>query len=134
MPTLEEITAFTKDTDTNKRAKLVDTLLDSSDYPAYFAMKWGSILRNSNHAGSDRASYAFHNWIRDMIARNRPYDEFVRGVVAASGEWQDAPAINWYWQSRDDQLHQVSADTSQVAEPFPTNSSMASSFNKNTSG
>ena len=114
LPTLEEITAFTKDTDSNKRAKLVDTLLDSSDYPAYFAMKWGSILRNSNHAGSDRASYAFHNWIRDMIARNRPYDEFVRGVVAASGEWQDAPAINWYWQSRDDQLHQVSADTSQV--------------------
>ena len=42
-----------------------------------------------------------------MIARNRPYDEFVRGIVAAAGEWQDAPAINWHWQSRDDQLHQV---------------------------
>jgi hypothetical protein len=49
-----------------------------------------------------------------MLARNRPYDEMVRGVVAASGEWQDAPAINWYWQSRDDQLHQVTADTAQV--------------------
>jgi hypothetical protein len=34
--------------------------------------------------------------------------------VAAAGEWQDAPAINWYWQSRDDQLHQVTADTAQV--------------------
>jgi hypothetical protein len=49
-----------------------------------------------------------------MIARNRPYDEFVRGIVAAAGEWQEAPAINWYWQSRDDQLHQVTADTAQV--------------------
>ncbi len=49
-----------------------------------------------------------------MIARNRPYDEFVRGVVAAAGEWQDAPAINWYWQTRDDQLHSVTADTAQV--------------------
>jgi hypothetical protein len=49
-----------------------------------------------------------------MLARNRPYDEFVRGIIAASGEWQDAPAINWYWQSRDDQLHQVTADTAQV--------------------
>ncbi|MGH7225818.1 MAG: DUF1553 domain-containing protein, partial [Gemmataceae bacterium] len=28
--------------------------------------------------------------------------------------WQEAPAINWYWQSRDDQLHQVTADTAQV--------------------
>ena len=41
-------------------------------------------------------------------------EERARGVVAASGEWQDAPAINWYWQSRDDQLHQVTADTAQV--------------------
>ncbi|HEY2252155.1 MAG TPA: DUF1553 domain-containing protein, partial [Planctomycetaceae bacterium] len=65
-------------------------------------------------AGSERASYAFHNWIKDFIARNKPYDEFVRGIVAAAGEWQDAPAINWYWQMRDDQLHQVTADTAQV--------------------
>src|SRR5204863_9902600 len=52
--------------------------------------------------------------IKDNIARNRPYDEFVRGIIAAAGEWQDAPAINWYWQMRDDQLHQVTADTAQV--------------------
>ncbi|MBL8828403.1 MAG: DUF1553 domain-containing protein, partial [Planctomycetaceae bacterium] len=43
-----------------------------------------------------------------------PYDEFVRGVIAASGEWQEAPAINWFWQMRDDQLHQTTADTAQV--------------------
>jgi hypothetical protein len=49
-----------------------------------------------------------------MIARNRPYDEFVRGIVAAAGEWHDAPAVNWYWQMRDDQLHQPVADTAQV--------------------
>ncbi len=36
-----------------------------------------------------------------MLGKNRPYSEFVRGIVAASGEWQDAPAINWYWQSRE---------------------------------
>ena len=93
---------------------LIDRLLESPDYPAYFALRWGSILRNSNLAGSEQAAYAFHNWIKDLIARNRPYDEMVRGIVAAAGEWQDAPAINWYWQSRDDQLHQVTADTAQV--------------------
>ena len=96
------------------RRSSIDRLLDSPDYPAYFALRWGSILRNSHLAGADQAAYAFHNWIKDMIARNRPYDEFVRGVVAAAGEWQDAPAINWYWQIRDDQLHQVTADTAQV--------------------
>jgi hypothetical protein len=114
LPTPDETRVYVADTAADKRVKLVDRLLASPDYPAFFAMRWGTILRNSQLAGSDRAAYAFHNWIRDMVARNRPYDEFVRGIVAAAGEWQDAPAINWYWQMRDDQLHQVTADTAQV--------------------
>ncbi|MGI8981525.1 MAG: DUF1549 and DUF1553 domain-containing protein [Pirellulaceae bacterium] len=114
LPTSEEARTFLADASGDKRTKAIDRLLDSPDYPAFFALRWGSILRNSNLAGADKAAYAFHNWIKDNIARNRPYDEFVRGVIAAAGEWQDAPAINWYWQSRDDQLHQVTADTAQV--------------------
>ena len=114
LPTVDESRAFLADASGDKRDQAIERLLASPDYPAYFALKWGSILRNSNLAGADRASYAFHNWLKDMVARNRPYDEFVRGIVAASGEWADAPAINWFWQSRDDQLHQVTADTAQV--------------------
>jgi hypothetical protein len=114
LPSVAEVKAFLADTAPDKRTKFIDKLLDSSDYPAYFAMKWGAILRNSNLAGADQAAVAFHNWLKDQIARNRPYDEFVRGVVAAAGEWQDAPAVNWLWQNRDDQLHQVTADVAQV--------------------
>jgi hypothetical protein len=114
IPTADEARTFLADASPDKRIKLVDRLLASPDYPAFFAMRWGTILRNSNLAGSTQAAYAFHNWLKDLVARNRPYDELVRGVVAASGEWQDSPAINWYWQSRDDQLHQVTADTAQV--------------------
>ncbi|MCA9179041.1 MAG: DUF1549 domain-containing protein [Planctomycetales bacterium] len=114
LPTAEEARAFLNDASEDKRETAIDRLLESPEYPAFFAMRWGAILRNSRLAGADQAAYAFHNWIKDMIARNRPYDEFVRGVVAAAGEWQDAPAINWYWQTRDDQLHSVTADTAQV--------------------
>lgn len=114
LPTVEEVRAFTADTSSDKRTKAVDRLLNSSDYATFFAMRWGTILRNSSLAGADQASYAFHNWLKEMIARNRPYDEMARGIIAAAGEWQDAPAINWYWQSRDDQLHQVTSDTAQV--------------------
>ena len=114
LPTVEESRSFLADASGDKRAKAIDRLLDSPDYPAFFALRWGTILRNSNLAGADKAAYAFQNWIKDSLARNRPYDEFVRGIIAAAGEWQDSPAINWYWQSRDDQLHQVTADTAQV--------------------
>jgi hypothetical protein len=114
LPTVDETRRFLADKSPKKRAALIDRLLELPDYAAFFAMRWGVILRNSKLAGADQATYAFHNWLKDMIARNRPYDEMVRGVVAAAGEWQDAPAINWYWQMRDDQLHQVTADTAQV--------------------
>lgn len=114
LPTADEVRAFLNDSSPAKRDAVVDRLLESPDYSAFFALRWGSILRNSQLAGANRAAYAFHNWIKDQIARNVPYDEFVRGVVAASGEWQDAPAINRYWQMRDDLLHQSTADTAQV--------------------
>lgn len=114
LPTVDEARAFLASTDANKRQQLIDRLLDSPDYAAFFAMRWGVILRNSQLAGSTKAAYAFHNWIKEMIDKNRPYSEFVRGIVAASGEWQDAPAINWLWQSRDDQLHTTTADTAQL--------------------
>ncbi len=114
LPTPEEVKVFLADKSSAKRAALIDRLLEDRDYAGYFAMRWGSILRNASLAGSEQAAYAFHDWLRDMIARNRPYDEFVRGIVAAAGEWQDAPAVNWYWQMRDDQLHQPVADTAQV--------------------
>lgn len=118
LPTVDEVREFLADkpgiSPAEKRRRAIDRLLDSPDYASYFALRWGAILRNSNLAGSEQAAYAFHNWLKEMLARNRPYDEMVRGIVAASGEWQDAPAINWYWQSRDDQLHQVTADTAQV--------------------
>lgn len=114
LPAVDETRAFLADKSPEKRNALIDRLLDSPDYAAFFALRWGTILRNSRLAGSEDAAYAFHNWLKDRIARNVPYDEFVRGIVAAAGEWPDAPAINWFWQSRDDQLHQVTADTAQV--------------------
>lgn len=114
LPTSDEVRSFLNDATPTKREAAVDRLLESPDYPAFFALRWGSILRNSNLAGADRASYAFNNWIKDQVARNVPYDEFTRGVIAAAGEWQDSPPINRYWQMRDDLLHQSTADTAQV--------------------
>src|SRR5262249_11393900 len=70
LPTSDEVRAFVADPSTDKRAKLIDRLLDDKDYAAFFALRWGSILRNASLAGAEQAAYAFHDWLRDMIARN----------------------------------------------------------------
>jgi hypothetical protein len=48
-----------------------------------------------------RGTYAFHDWIRDSLFTNKPYDQFVREIVAASGEIGQNPAVAWYRQLRD---------------------------------
>ncbi len=116
LPRPDEVRAFLADIRPDKRAKVIDRLLDSPDYAAFFALRWGSILRNSPKRGGldERATYAFADWMKDMIARNRPYDEFVRGILTATGDWQEAPPMNWYWQMSDDPLHQPTTDCAQV--------------------
>ena len=97
LPTDAESEAFLKSTDPAKRDKLIDALLESTDYADYFANKWGALLRNKRtNASAMRGNYAFHGWIRDSLHKNMRYDEFTRNVLAASGDMGQNPGAFWY--------------------------------------
>jgi hypothetical protein len=102
LPTLEETQAFLADTDAAKRDKLVDRLLASGDYADYFANKWNAILRNRRTQDQHKNStFAFHEWIRQSVYENKPFDEFVRDILAASGEIGENPPVAWYREVKD---------------------------------
>ena len=102
LPTLQETESFDADPSPDKRSRLVDRLLDSPDYADYFAGKWNAILRNKRGGGELRfANVAFHQWIRDSLADNKPYDQFVREIVTASGSVASHPPVVWYQQVPD---------------------------------
>jgi hypothetical protein len=101
LPTLEEVEKFVADTTADKRDKLIDQLLASTEYADYFANKWSAMLRNRRDTPQlQRTTYAFHGWLRDSFQENRPYDRIVRDIVAASGEITQNPAVGWYRQVR----------------------------------
>ncbi|OYV77966.1 MAG: hypothetical protein B7Z73_19930, partial [Planctomycetia bacterium 21-64-5] len=113
LPAPDETAAFVADQDPAKRHKLVDRLLDSPSYADYFANKWGAILRNKRRTPNYmRGSYAFHGWIRDSLYENKPYDQFVREIVAASGELGDNPPVVWYREVKE--IDQQVEDTAQL--------------------
>lgn len=96
LPTKEEAAAFAANTDPNKREILVDRLLASSDYAEYFASKWSAILRNKRRTDADKkATFSFHDWIRESLHQNKPYNEFVREILTASGEVGKNPPVAW---------------------------------------
>ncbi len=98
LPSRDEAEEFLKDKAADKRDKLIDMLLDSKDYSEYFANKWSAILRNRRKAATDnlKPTQAFHDWIRDAIAQNKPYDQFVRGILTVKGEEIKDPPVVWY--------------------------------------
>jgi hypothetical protein len=100
LPDPAEIAAFEKDAAPEKRAKWVDGLLERPEYADLFAMKWSAILKNKRVLGnvSQAGTFAFHGWIRQSIAENKPYDRFVSEIVAARGEPSVNPAVLWYRQ------------------------------------
>ena len=104
LPSTEEAEKFIADKDARKRDKWIDRLLDSVEYADYFANKWGALLRNKRtDAKQARSTYAFHGWIRDSLLANKPYDRFVREILAASGDLADNPAVAWYQRVREPQ-------------------------------
>lgn len=102
LPTLAETDGFLADPSANKREQLVDRLLASDDYAAFFARKWSVILRNRRAGGSLQvANVLFHHWLEDSLRKNKPYDDFVEELLTASGTLFSNPATSWLSQVTD---------------------------------
>lgn len=98
LPTADEARAFVESNDAAKRDKLIDYLLETPGYGDYFANKWVMVLRNKRIGNNGDISFRFHDWVRRALQQNMPYDQFVRNVLAATGDVERNPVASWYTQ------------------------------------
>jgi hypothetical protein len=108
LPTALEAENFILDRNPNKRAVLIDRLLERDEFADYWAMKWSDLLRIKAEFPINlwpNAAQAYHHWIRTCIKENVPYDKFVRDLLTASGGNFNVPQVNFYraLQSKDPQ-------------------------------
>ena len=97
LPTEEEVSSFLGSDQPDKRDQVIEGLLLGSDYADYFASKWTSLLKNRRDESVDIvANFAFHAWVRDSLLANKPYDHFVRELLAATGTVIGNPPVAWY--------------------------------------
>ena len=103
LPTEEEYHAFMNDKDVNKRAKLVDRLLERKEFAEIWAMKWAEVLmvRTQQNIVSTKAALAYADWLTSQISKDVPIDELVRQMLASSGSSFSTPAVNFYQVERD---------------------------------
>lgn len=98
LPTADQARAFLDDRAADKRAVLVDALLETPGYADYQAMRWAELLRVKSEYPINlwpNAVQAYHRWIRTALAENRPYDRFVAELLTASGSNFRKPPVNF---------------------------------------
>ena len=102
-PRPEKVRGFLDDKSDSKskHANLVNELLDSPDFPKYWANKWADLLQCNSEILGEKGVWAFRNWIQDAIAQNMPYDKFARTLLLARGSSYKNPEVNYLRALRD---------------------------------
>jgi hypothetical protein len=96
LPTADEARAFLSDVAPNKRGALIDKLLARPEFVDYWSYKWSDLLLVNSEKLQPAAMWSYYNWIRDNVARNTPWDQFVRQIVVAKGSTLENGAANFY--------------------------------------
>ncbi|MCY2929534.1 MAG: DUF1553 domain-containing protein [Planctomycetota bacterium] len=99
LPTAKEAREFLQDKAPNKRALLIDRLLERDEFADYWAMKWANLLRVKAEFPINlwpNAAQAYSRWIRTAVKANKPYDQFARELLTGGGSNFYAPEVNFY--------------------------------------
>lgn len=84
LPTPDELREFVADQTPNKRAKVIDRLLEHPLHAAVWATKMCDALGADNRTMYDESVYRIHDWFRNRFERNVPWDEAVRGALTGT--------------------------------------------------
>jgi len=98
MPTADEFHRFMASTDPNRRAKLVDELLERKEFSELWVNKWAELLqvRTIPNIISQKGMFLYYNWLVEKLSKNTPMDQFVQELLGANGGTFKNPATNFY--------------------------------------
>jgi len=102
LPTAEEYDRFMKNADPDKRAKVVDELLDRKEFVEVWVMKWAELLQiRTSQTVSYKSMLLYYNWLQEQIATNVPIDQMVQRLLASRGGTFANAATNYYQNETD---------------------------------
>ncbi|HEY0308651.1 MAG TPA: DUF1553 domain-containing protein [Acidobacteriaceae bacterium] len=108
LPTAQEAREFLQSTNLHKRSDLIDALLEREEFADYWALRWSDTLRIKAEFPINlwpNAAQSYHHWIRESLHEDKPYDQFARELLTASGSNFRVAPVNFYraLQNKDQQ-------------------------------
>ena len=94
LPAPGSIRQFVASRDRDKRAALIDALLDHPDYATNWARYWRDVISYRAPAEDDRRiDYdGFAKWLAGQFAANKPWDQVATAIITATGRDDENPA------------------------------------------
>lgn len=100
LPTPAEVKAFLADSRPDRRARLIDAVLERSEFVDFWTMQLADLVQNRKERDHDvrgsKGVRALHQWLREQVAKNRPWDELVRDLLTVTGTTDTQPAVGYY--------------------------------------
>ena len=94
IPAYQRLVQFLNDSSPDKRARLVDELLDDPDYAEQFSTIWGNLLiGRANNRRTNRG--VLERWIKRQFEKNARYDQFVYDLISAEGNSEQNGAVGF---------------------------------------
>ncbi len=109
LPTAEERAAFLSEDASTRRDQLIERLLASEDFVDYWTYRWCDMLLINGTRLRPVAVKAYYQWVHDSVRENKPWDQFVREIMTATGSSDKNGATNFY------ALHQSPEDMTENA-------------------
>lgn len=97
LPAPDRLTAFLEADPTDqaegKRERLVDELLESEEFVEYWTFQFAKWLRIRSQPGDAIGARTYHDWLKQAMADNLPYDQLARTLLTSAGDThQNGPA------------------------------------------
>lgn len=96
LPTIEQAQNFMESTEPDKRAQLIDTLLESPGFVDMQALRWADLLRVEEKTLDRKGVEVFHGWIRESFKNHKPLNVMAREILEARGSTYKVPPTNFY--------------------------------------
>jgi hypothetical protein len=103
LPAPTEVKAFLTSKEKDKRARLIDRLLERVEYADFWTLKWMDVLRGSRRALGDKGIAVYRKWLHDHLQKNTAFDQVVRELLTGNGNADEVGPANFYRVTRDPQ-------------------------------
>jgi hypothetical protein len=115
LPKPKEIEGFCRDDAPDKRARLIDALLESPDYAKNWARYWRDVFQfHASNTNPIQVRYPLlEQWLGEQLAGNTPWDEVAKALITASGR-NDASGPANFLMAQSGQAVELAGEVSRV--------------------